>query len=209
MKNIDAIQPIPVIDVGPSISLFMDKMDKQRTEVGGAALDMVGASNQIAGDMMATAHGTERVYASSEIVVSSMTRSLAESMLRHLYLLAHAELRAGGGGPISLKISEEWTQEDPAQWRERRWCNVAVGPSFGERMHMSLALEKCLAWDFQLAQMGFMGQMITPQGIYKKITDWLAMNLVDNPESYYSTHSPGAISARNPQRASNKAMIAG
>jgi hypothetical protein len=30
-----------------------------------------------------------------------------------------------------------------------------------------------------------MGQMITLPGLYKKIVDWMGMNLIDNPESYY------------------------
>jgi hypothetical protein len=42
-----------------------------------------------------------------------------------------------------------------------------------------------LGWDFQLIQGGMMGQMITLPGLYKKIVDWMGMNLIDNPESYY------------------------
>jgi hypothetical protein len=180
----DAITPIPVIDVGPSISMLMENFNKQRTELGGAALDMIGAEAQIASETTATAHGTERVYASKEIKVSAMTRNASE-MLRDLYLNGHAELRAGGGGPIPLKVSEEWVEEDPLQWRERKWCNVTVGPSFGERQQKANALAMSLGWDFQLIQGGMMGQMITLPGLYKKIVDWMGMNLIDNPESYY------------------------
>lgn len=181
MKSPTAIVPIPTIDVGPSIKLNIEEWNQTRSEVGGASLDMIGAEMQIASD---TAHGTERVYASKEILVSLMASNLSE-MLRSFGLLAHEELRDGDGGPIQVKIAEKWTTVDPRQWQARTACNVTVAPSFGERMLQANTLAMGLQLYGQAMQAGLEGELVTKQGLYKMATDWLRLNLVDDPESYY------------------------
>jgi len=176
-----AVQPIPVIDVGPSIAAAMDRLDQARSERGGAALDMAGAEMQIASD---SAHGTERVYAARELLVSYMTRNLAESLVRGLFLKAHAELRDGDGGPITIKIAEQYTQVDPTQWPGRNHCNVESGYSMGERMQkigiIGGLIDKYVA-GLQMAG----GEMFTLPGLYKLVTDYMRLALIDNPESYF------------------------
>ena len=181
LRNPDAIVPIPIADVGPSIQIGFDLLDKQRAERGGASLDLGSAPLQVASD---SAHATERFYSAQENVTSYMGRNFS-NIYREVYMLVHAQLRTGEGGPINLKVAEEWTTEDPTQWRERRWCTVTVAPSFGERVHMSNALSMCLQWDFALLQMGMQDTLVTLPGLYKKMCDWLRLNLLPNPEAYY------------------------
>lgn len=193
----DAVMPLPVQDVGQSIALAMAELDKQRSERGGAATDMLRSEMQVAQD---TAYGTERVYASKELLVSYMTRNLAESMISSLYQLAHAELRAGEAGPINLKIAEEWKTVDPTEWRERNWCTVKVGYSMGERMLMSQTLGMAIQGYLALMQMGFEGRLVSLSGLYKMLTDYLTLNLIDNAESYYvDPQSPPALQAAQAQ----------
>lgn len=182
MKNLNSIVPIPVIDVGQSIGSAMALFDKERTERGGAALDMVASEQQLAQD---TAHGTERVYASKELLVSYMTRNLAESMIRGMYLLAHAELRDGQNGPIGVKVDGQWTQVDPASWPERTYCNVKMGYSMGERTQIAGTLLTAMQMYQAGLAGGLEGQIVSLPGYYKMICDWLTINLVDNPEAYF------------------------
>jgi hypothetical protein len=181
LKNPDALIPIPVMDVGPSIQIGIDALDKQRAERGGASLDLGSAPLQVASD---SAHATERFYSAQESLSSYMGRNFS-NIYRDTFILMHQELRSGEGGPIALKIGEQWTQEDPTQWRERRWCTVTVAPSFGERVHMSNALSMCLQWDMGLLQMGMQDTLVTLPGLHKKVCDWLRLNLITNPEAYY------------------------
>jgi hypothetical protein len=181
MKQINSITPIPVLDVGPSIAAALQMFDKMRTERGGAAVDMVGSEEQLAQD---TAHGTERVYASKELLVSYMTRNLAESMIRGMFLLAHSELRDGQNGPISLKMNGAWTQSDPASWKPRSYCNVKMGYSMGERTQISATLFAAIQLYQAALASGLEGQLVTLDGLYKLITDWMTVNMIDNPESY-------------------------
>lgn len=192
VRSLGAVQPIPVIDVGPSIAAAMDRLDQARSERGGAALDMAGAEMQIASD---SAHGTERVYAARELLVSYMTRNLAESLVRGLFLKAHAELRDGDGGPITVKIAEQYMPVDPTQWPQRNHCNVESGYSMGERMQklgvLGGLLDKYVA-GLQMAG----GEMFTLAGFYKMTTDYMRLALIDNPESYFiDPNSPQAQKA--------------
>lgn len=181
VRSQGALQPIPVIDVGPSIAAAMDRLDQMRSERGGAALDMAGAEMQIASD---SAHGTERVYAARELLVSYMTRNLAESLVRGLFLKAHAELRDGEGGPITIKIAETYQAVDPTTWPQRNHCNVESGYSMGERMQklgvLGGMIDKYVA-GLQMAA----GEMFTLAGLYKMVNDYMRLALIDNPESYF------------------------
>lgn len=181
MKRPDSIVPIPVMDVGPSIQMALRELDKQRTERGGAAVEMIGAEMQIAGD---SAHGVERMYASAELLVSFMTRNMS-GLIRETYLLGHAELRDGEGGPINIKMADQYVTVDPAQWKARSYCNVDVGFSMGERMHVSQTLFQALQMYGQALAQGLEGEVVSKQGLYKMTIDWLRVNLVDNPESYF------------------------
>ena len=182
MKSATSIVPLPVMDVGPSIKIAIEEFNAARSERGGASLDMIGAEMQIASD---SAHGTERVYAAKEILVSYMARNLAESMIRRLFLLAHAELRDGDGGPIQIKVGEEWKTVDPAQWQPRTHCNVNVAPSFGERMLQASTLQMGLQLYAQGMSQGLDGVLMTLPGMYKMTVDWLRLNLINDPESYF------------------------
>lgn len=182
LKSINALVPIPVLDVGPSIAAGLAAFDKARTERGGAAVDMVGSEEQLAQD---TAHGTERVYASKELLVSYMTRNLAESMIRGMFLLAHAELRDGDNGPIGIKVNGDWTQVDPASWPERTYCNVKMGYSMGERTQISGTLFAAISLYQAALAGGLDGVLVSTTGLFKLVTDWMTVNMIDNPESYF------------------------
>jgi hypothetical protein len=182
MKRPDALVPIPVIDVGPSIKMALDHFDQMRTELGGASVDFLRADAQIAQD---TAHGTERVYASKEFLVSYMTRNLAESLIRGVYLICHAQLRTGQGGPIQVKVADTWQAVDPTAWEPRTHCKVNVGYSMGERAQISQALAQAIALAKEAMASGLEGQLVTKQGLYRMVIDWLTMQLVTNADAYF------------------------
>lgn len=196
VKSQGAVTPIPVIDVGASIATALAKFDEMRTERGGAALDMVGAEMQVASD---SAHGTERVYAARELLVAYMTKNLAESLVRDLFLLAHAELRDGDGGPISLKIAGKWQQVDPSQWPARTDCNADAGMSMGERMQILGVLGPMIDKYVAGLQMAG-GEMFTLPGLYKLVTDYMRTGLISNPEGYFIDPSSEAAQAAGKQK---------
>ena len=181
LKSPTALVPVPVNDVGQSIGAALMYLDQQREERGGAALDMVGSEQQLAQE---TAAGTERVYASKELMVSYMMRNISETLVKDIYLLGHAELRDGENGPVDVKFGEKWQQVDPAEWPARSHCNVKVGYSMGERSKIGSTLFAFIQLQQAAFQAGLEGQLVTKQGLYKSVIDWLNVSLVDNPEAY-------------------------
>jgi hypothetical protein len=193
IKSPTSIVPIPVMDVGASIKMALEQYDQARTERGGAAVDMIGSEMQVAND---TAHGTERVYASKELLLSYMTRNIAESLISNAYLLIHAELRDGDGGPINLKVGEEWQTVDPSQWPQRDLATVTVGYTMGERMHMAQVYFATIKLYQEALAGGLDGVMVSNAGLYKLVTDWMALNLIDQAETYFiDPSSPAAQKA--------------
>lgn len=193
LKSATSLVPVPVADVGGSIKLALEEFDKARTERGGAAVDMVGAEMQVAND---TAHGTERVYAGKELLVSYMTRNVSESLIASLYLLVHAELRDGDGGPVKFKMGDQWQEVDPGQWPERDEAIVTVGYSMGERSHMSAVYMAVIQMYQAAMQAGLDGILVSNEGLYKLLLDYMAVNLIDGADGYFiDPQSPQAIQA--------------
>lgn len=193
VKSPNAIVPIPVNDVGPSIASALAYLDQARTERGGASIDFLGGEMQLAQD---TAHGTERVYSAKEMLVAYEIRNLAETMIAAAYKLAHAELRLGKNGPIQVKIAEQWQAVDPASWPARNHVNVRAGYSMGERMQISQAMLMMLQFYQAGMQQGLQGQLFTLPGLYKLLCDYGSVALIPNPESYFiDPESPQAQQA--------------
>jgi hypothetical protein len=144
------------------------------------------------------------VFSAAELLISYMARNLAESMVRRLFLLAHAELRDGDGGPIQLKVGEQWVTADPTQWQARTHCKVTVAPSFGERMLQATTLLQGI----QLYQTGLQaleGEMCSKAGLYKMTCDWLRLNLINDAESYFiDPTSPQAQNAGQQKQATQQ-----
>lgn len=172
---------LPQLDIGQSMLSALQYQDKQRTERGGAALDMVSADMQLVGE---TAHGIERQYTQRELLVSFMGRNLAETLIRPIYLIMHYYLRNFSNAPLELKVAGEWTQADPSQWQHRDRCKVKAGMSSGERAATQRTLQQVMQLQTQAMQSGLAGQLTDVSSMYNAATDWLTMAGIDNPDSY-------------------------
>ena len=177
----DNMFPMPMTDIGASSEALLNYQDKIRTERGGAALDMQQAEMQIVGD---TAHGIERQYSSKELMVQMFGKTLAETIIRQVFLLAHQTMRVFSNEPLLVKIQGQWSQVNPADWPERTHVNVIVGQTAGQRNTAQQALMQFISMSMQLLQTPVAGQLVDLSGIYKAMQDWMKMAGVDNPESY-------------------------
>lgn len=177
----ESLMPIAFNDVGGSAQNLMDYQDKIRTERGGAALDMMQAEMQIVGD---TAHGIERQYSSKELAVQMIGKTLAETVIRQVFLLMHATLRVFSNEPLALKFSGQWGEVNPSDWPERSHVNVNVGQTAGQRNAAQQALMVFIQMSMQLLQSPMAGQLVDLSGVHKAMADWLKMAGVDNPDQY-------------------------
>ena len=197
------LMPITAPDIGGSALALLQYQDSMRSERGGASLDLQTASAQIAGE---TAHGVERQYAAREQMAAMICRSLAETLVRQLYLIVHQGAREWLTQPVPAKMQGRFTLTDPKSWPERERVNVATGLSVGERQRKRQALEVVIQQQEKLAQAGMAGILVTAEGYYAALMDWSRAAEIDNAERYFADpRSPGSQQAAQQQQQQQQA----
>lgn len=181
-KGPGAIQEIPVSDIGPSCITALGYLDKQRTERAGASLDMQSEGLPTGND---TAHGVERQMSFKEMLAGMITKTLAETLVKQTYLLAHRTLKAFFPGEMAINARGQWQNTDPGQWQDREHVSIDVGLSQGERMRQSQALLGVMQMQNQMVQQGLGNILTDPSKMYNALTDYCRMAGLDNPAQYW------------------------
>ncbi len=179
-RSPDSIQPFPFTDIGASAQSTLAYLDKIRSERGGASLDMQSAELQIAGE---TAHGVERQMSAKEQLAAMITRTLAETLIRDVYMLVHKALRLYVPDDLQFQVMDAFAQTNPAEWPERKQVRVKAGLSMAERMRKRAALEQIIVRQDALQQQG---AFVSPDDVYNAQLDWCRVQGIDNPERYFT-----------------------
>lgn len=182
IKGADALVPVPVVDAGASVSMFLQYQDQARSERGGASLDMQTAAMQVTANQ--TAQGIERQYSTKEQLAATMARTFAETCLRSMYQIAHYLLRTQWGGTISAKLAGKWVQVDPSTWRARNGVMVRVGQSQSDRMRKQMALQGVIAQQQAWLQAGYGGILVDESRLFNAAHDWIAASQLRMPDRY-------------------------
>lgn len=177
-------------DIGASIRGHVDDLNRERAEMGGAALDMSNANVQLSD--RAGSQGIDRAYSVMEQLASMMTRNVAQSLIRATYLLTHATLRSYVSTPIPIKRNGRWAETNPRDWPERKQLSVKLGMSSGERTRRAGALGFILQAQMGLADKGYDNILVNIEGFYQALTDWARVSDIPNPEQYFVDPSTDA-----------------
>jgi len=178
-----AVGALVVPDISAGILANLENEKRDRAELGGASLDLASGQAQIA-DRVGS-QGVDRMYSVMEQLAGTMTRTIAETLVRPVYELVHCTLREYVTEPITLKRAGKWVSTNPKDWPERRRLTVKVGMSPGERQRKVSALTFLLNTQFQLGKEGLTGVLVTMQTFYALLMDWCRASEVDNSERYY------------------------
>lgn len=198
-----AAMPMPVNDMTQGILSNLEYQARKRTEMGGAALDLQSANMQLNERM--GSEGLDRAYSVMESLAAFFTQMIANSMIRNLYLLAHATLREYWPEPLQVEIDGKWLQANPAEWPQRDAVLLNIGKTPGERARRSAVLEKGAQWQVQLATSGLEDVLVDATTFYRTITEYYRVNDIPNPEHYWidpeSPRSQQAQAAMREQQA--------
>jgi hypothetical protein len=181
----DSIMPLPSLDAGPAAAAFLQYMDQVRADRGGAALVMANAESQLTQGAIGS-QGVDRIFSVQEAMAGMIARTLAETLLRSLFLLVHRLLRTEYGEPLVLRLADQWVQVDPSQWRQRDRVNIKSGLSPGEKSRKVAALSQVLAYQWQTIQAGQDGVMVTLPNLYNAYLDWASAQDLDAGEKYFT-----------------------
>jgi hypothetical protein len=198
-----AITAFTIPDQSAGILSNIQDQKSRRSEMGGAALTLATGEMQMS-DRMGS-QGVDRAYSVMEQLSAHMTRNMARTLIRSLYLIAHAQMRRHFDYPVSVRQGERWSTTTPSEWVERENCAVKPGMSPGERARRSAMFEKMIASQVQLASAGMDEILVSLDTFYTTLMDWIRLGDVDNPERYYvDPRSPNSIKAQKGKQVSGK-----
>jgi hypothetical protein len=182
VKALDAIRPIPGMDIGASAIQLLDYQDRMTTQRAGAGLELQSGSAQVAMSQSATA--TALTYSVKEQMSALMCRTIAETLIADVYKNVHRALRHYMSGSISFQNAGVFKKTDASQWKERNKVTIKSGLSMTERTRKVQTLQQILMLQTQMMQMG-MGVMVDLNKMYHANIDLLRASGIDTPERYF------------------------
>ena len=183
VDSLDSCRSNPVNDIGPSMHLALDYLDKVRTERIGSALDF--QTQQIKTPHNVGDAGVNTLMANLEQISSWMIGTFSETFVTQVYQLVHKFLRLYFPNEMNAKINGQWNQTNPSQWLEREQVNISVGLTKSERINQQVALEKIIAKQEQLILGGQNGVLADMEGYHRALIDHARMSGIDHPEKYW------------------------
>lgn len=183
VKKIGSVVPIPVDNIGPSCTMFLEYWDKIRTNRSGASLDMVSENLPVGGD---TAHGAERVISSKEQIAALASTTFKESTIREMFLLVHKTMRLEFGGEKLFHVQGNWIKTDPGKWMEREGVIINVGLSQGESIKKMQAIGSIIGQQTQAFDKGQGNILVTNKNVYNSLTDYARVAGIENPRRYWN-----------------------
>ena len=197
-----AIMPLIVPDTSANILANLESTARERSEMGGAALDMQSAQMQIGGDRMGS-QGLEKAYSVAEQLSAAMMKTIASTLIRDVFLLAHRTLREYFDEPVPIKRNGKWTYVTPSEWPERENVTVKPGMSPGERQRRVTALGEVINAQLMLSDKGMDQVLVDLGGFNQALMDWARLSEVQNPEQYFvdpeSDESKAALANKSKQ----------
>lgn len=203
----NAITSFQQQDLSGGILANLDYQRQVRTELGGASLELASGQMQMAGGRIGS-EGVDRAFSVMEMLASHMTKNLAHSMVRDMFLLTHATLREHFATPMDIKINGRWETMIPAEWDSRTSVTVKIGMSPGERSRKVAAMGKTLETQLKLSDQGMDGVLVDKEKFYKALTDWSRLAEIPNPEQYWiDPMTPEAQKAFQAKQQSQQAEV--
>lgn len=179
-----AIMPLAVPDTSANILANLESTAKERSEMGGAALDLQTAQMQIGGDRMGS-QGLDRAYSVAEQLSAAMMKTLAATLIRSVFLLAHRTLREYFDQELPIKRKGQWQFVKPSTWPERLSVTIKPGMSPGERQRRVTAMSTVLDAQMMMADRGMDEVLVNIHGFNRALMDWARLAEVQNPEQYF------------------------
>ena len=183
VETLDSCRSNPINDIGPSMQIALDYLDKIRTERIGSALDF--QTQQVNTPHNVGDSGVNTLMANLEQISAWMIGTFSETFVTQLYLLVHKFLKLYFPQGMQAKIAGDWAQTNPQQWLDRDQVNISVGLTKSERINQQVALEKIIAKQQELILGGQNGVLADIDGYHRALLDHARMSGIDHPEKYW------------------------
>ena len=203
----EAVRALLVPDISQGILLNIEHQKRSRAELGGAALDLSTGNAQLGSDQIGS-QGLDRAYSVMEQLASMMTKIIAATLIRSVYLLTHETLRQFFDEPVNIRRSGGWDTPTPTEWVRRTRVTVKPGMSVGERSRRIASLDSILTKQLSLSNEGLDDVLVDIVGFHRALMDWGRAAEISNPEQYFidptSDASQKALAAKQAQQQQEK-----
>lgn len=179
-----AVAPLLVPDISAGILANIEHQKRSRSELGGASLDLAAGNAQL-GSQQIGSQGLDRAYSVMEQLAAMMTKIIAQTLIRSVWLLTHATLREFFDQPVKIRQSSKWASPTPSDWVKRDRINVKPGMSAGQRARKVAILEGILDKQIKLAGEGLDDVIVNIDGFHSALMDWARTAEIENPEQYF------------------------
>lgn len=192
-----ALTAIIIPDLTQGLLANIEHVNRERSEMGGAALEMASGNlrmNERMGSM-----GLDRAYSVMEQLSAHMTMLIGETLVRSVFRLAHETIRRNfSADEIVFKRRGRWQNIDPAQWPPREGMTIKIAKSPNERARRKQALGELIGKQEQLAASGMDEVLVNLDTFYSALIDWCRASDLPNPEKYWvDPLSKESIAARD------------
>ena len=195
----DDVLPFPTNDTGQSSQALLNYMDQVRDQRAGAALTLMQPQEQIVKAGI-SAQSVDRQMTAGEQMGAMVARTIAETLIRTLFVLLHSVLRTQFPEQIMLNRSGEWKPSNPSEWQPRNRVNIKVGLSPAERARKATSLQTTLSQQIGIFQNGGADILVDANGIHRTILDWSRAVDLEAAEKYWiDPESPAAQEAAQAQ----------
>ena len=178
--NSGAVFQLPNPEVPQSSYQMLGFMDEQRREKGGSAIGTANMAQNISGD---SAHAVERTMSAMELSNALIAKTIAETVIRGLFIHLHKIIRENYQTEITAKIGGKWVSSYPNTWQTRANVTIQVGSSQGERRRKSAVMDKIVMAQAQLAAQSSV--LFSEEKLFDAISDGAKLDGIPNPERYF------------------------
>jgi hypothetical protein len=127
----------------------------------------------------------DRQFSARESLANWFLRVFGETLLREVYLVAHATLREWSPGTMRAKLNGNWTEADPITWKPRRLASVNLAGASGQRNALATAYQQTIQMQTAAMQVGKGGELVDDINVFNAILAWSRVTGIENPESYW------------------------
>jgi hypothetical protein len=156
---------------------FMDAMREWRTGVTrqGQGVDPNALQNQVATI-------ANQMHNAAQAKVKLIARIFAETGIRDLFSLLHAEIREHGDQAQTVRLRNEWVTVDPRQWKSRDDMTITVGLGTGTQAEELAKLQLLIGAQKEAVAVG----MVSKQNLYNSAKELVRLTGRKDPDAFFT-----------------------
>jgi hypothetical protein len=178
-----AIQWQVVPDITGSVYPALEYMDATREWRTGVTRQGQGIDASALQNQSATA--VNQQFTAAQARMKLIARIFAETGIRDLFLLLHAEIRRHGDEAQTVRLRNQWVQVDPREWKSRSDLTIDVGLGTGGKQQELANLMQLMNIQVQALE-GGKSNLVTDKNLYNSAKEYVKLIGKKDVDTFFS-----------------------